>query len=74
MLLNSGSAYCDIFLANLLDESHRESVPGDDPMIHQLNKGRQSEGEQVTEARGQQTHKHSQTTGKFFSTKSLGAT
>lgn len=45
------------FLADLLDEGHRESVPGDNAVVHQLHKGRQSEGQQVAETKRRRTHR-----------------
>lgn len=53
------------FLSDLLDEGHRESVPGDDAVVHQLHKGRQSEGQQVSKTTGQQTHRDTQTIENF---------
>lgn len=48
---------CDSFLlADLLDEGHGESVPGDDAVVHQLHKGRQSEGQQVAKTKRRDTH------------------
>lgn len=40
---------------HLLDEGHREGVPGNNAMVHKLHKGRQCEGEQVTEAKKHKT-------------------
>lgn len=34
-----------IFWADLFDEGHRKRVPGNNAMVHQLHKGRQSEGQ-----------------------------
>lgn len=45
-----------LFLADLLDEGQRESVPGDDAMVHQLHKGCQSEGQEVAKTTRQHTH------------------
>lgn len=34
-------------------------------MVHQLHKGRQSEGQQVSKTKGQDTQRHTQTIGRF---------
>lgn len=43
-------------MADLLDEGHRKSVPGDNAMVHQLHEGGQSEGQQVAKTTRQHTH------------------
>lgn len=50
----------DNFLADLLDEGHRESVPGDDAVVHQLHEGRQGEGQQIAKTTRQRTHEDTQ--------------
>ena len=42
--------------AHLLDEGHGEGVPGDDAVVHELNEGRQREGQQVSEAARDNRH------------------
>lgn len=47
--------------ADLLDEGHRESIPGDNAMVHQFHEGRQSEGQQVAKT----TRQHTQNIGNL---------
>ena len=71
-LTNPCSVKRDIFLADLLDEGHRERVPGDDAVVHQLHEGRQSEGQQVTKTTRQHTRTKNTHHSKLHSSRWLG--
>lgn len=71
-LTNPCSVKWDIFLADLLDEGHRERVPGDDAVVHQLHEGRQSEGQQVTKTTRQHTRTKNTHHSKLHSSRWLG--
>lgn len=42
--------------ADLLDEGHREGVPRDDAVVHQLHEGRQRKGKQVAKTTRHHAH------------------